>query len=95
MTAIVDQLLAGDRRARADALLRLPDATLLHLAEEIRAAVANDEDFSLFVDVRIGALHARRDGRGLLPEAVGKPLWAWLKTMAKFAAGEGGPGASG
>ena len=90
MSAIVDQLLAGDRRARADALLRLPDATLLRYAEEIRAAVANDEDFSLFVDVRIGALHARRDGDGLLPETTGKPLWAWLKTMATFAAGDGG-----
>lgn len=90
MSAIVDQLLAGDRRSRADALLRLPDATLLHYAEEIRAAVANDEDFSVFVDVKIGALHAKRDGDGLLPEDIGKPLWAWLKTMAKFAAGEGG-----
>lgn len=75
------------RRARAQALLQLPDAVLLANAEGFRAAFAGDEDLSVYLDVRLGALHARREPDGLWPDAMIRQMAGWRQALVKFAAG--------
>jgi hypothetical protein len=83
---------APDDRARAEILLRLPDAVVLRHAPIFAEACrrARFEDGFVFVELRVAALMATRDAAGLLPARTVQELDALRAALARYCAGAGG-----
>lgn len=90
MIPIIRQMHDADgARARADILLRCPDAILLKHAQVFRDACQRSgfEAGSLFVDSRVALMCATRNAAGGLPGGLAMEAEAMRAEFAAFAAG--------
>lgn len=80
---------AGDDRARADLLLRCPDA-ILNKYEEVYTAACRRAGFEAgeaFIAARVACLHAVRGAAGGLPAGLALAAETLRAEMARYAAG--------